>query len=93
MPPASCFRFRFRFCFLLASDILCVCVRVRSASCHYQINNMSQYSNTEHPEFPPSKAFAPWDMAQAVCLYPSILDPRASQTDGGSTSMVDHFVA
>ena len=30
---------------------------------------------------------------QVVCMYPSILDPRASATDGGSTSMVDHFVA
>jgi hypothetical protein len=58
-----------------------------------ELNNMSQYSNTEHPEFPPSRAFAPWDAAQVVCMYPSILDPRASPTAGGGTSMVDHFVA
>lgn len=58
-----------------------------------ELNNLSQYSNTEHPEFSTSRAFAPWTQAQVVCMYPSILDPRATQTAGGSTSMVDHLVA
>lgn len=28
-----------------------------------------------------------------MCLYPSVLDDRAVQTEGGSTSLVDHLVA
>jgi hypothetical protein len=58
-----------------------------------EINNLSQYTNTEHPSYTASQAFAPWDKAEVVCLYPSILDSRASPTAGGSTSMVDHLVA
>ena len=52
-----------------------------------------RYSNTENPSFPSSESFAPWDAAQVVCMYPSILDERATPTAGGSTSMVDSLVA
>ena len=52
-----------------------------------------RYKNAENPSYPPNRAFAPWGAAQVVCLYPSILDLRASPTPDGSTSMVDHFAA
>lgn len=58
-----------------------------------ELMNLSRYGNTEDPSFTPSDAFAPWDSAEVVCLYPSILDSRASPSSGGSTSLVDHFVA
>eukprot|EP00040_Diaphanoeca_grandis_P044390 m.270851 g.270851 ORF g.270851 m.270851 type:complete len:439 (-) comp91883_c0_seq1:31-1347(-) len=58
-----------------------------------ELNNLSQYNNTENPSHSPAQAFAPWNNAEVVCLYPSILDLRASPTGNGSTSMVDHFVA
>ena len=59
-----------------------------------EINNFTQYGNSENPSFTPARAFAPWNYTEVVCLYPSILDARATSTaNGTSTSMVDHFVA
>ena len=58
-----------------------------------EINNLSQYSNTEHPSYTASQAFAPWHQAEVVCIYPSVLDLRAAPTSNYSTSIVDHFVA
>ena len=59
-----------------------------------ELNNLTQYSSAWHPGFSTAEAFAPWNFSQVVCLYPSILDPRAQPTAGGSsTSMVEHFVA
>ena len=58
-----------------------------------EINNMSQYANAVNGRHTPSQAFAPWDAAAVVCMYPSALDTRASPTAGGSTSMVDHLAA
>ena len=59
-----------------------------------ELNNISQYSSKGHPGFSTAEAFAPWNYRKVVCLYPSIMDPRAEQTaDGKSTSMVDHLVS
>lgn len=58
-----------------------------------EMMNLTRYGNTEDPTYTPSDAFAPWDTAEVVCLYPSILDARGETTAGGSTSLVDHFVA
>jgi hypothetical protein len=57
-----------------------------------EIMNLSRYANKMNPRYPVNESFAPWDRAQVVCLYPSVLDPRAAQ-QGTSTSMVDHLVA
>jgi hypothetical protein len=57
-----------------------------------ELNNLSQYTNTVDPHRPPSAAFAPYGNAHVVCLYPSVLDTRATQQNA-STSMVQQLVA
>jgi hypothetical protein len=45
-----------------------------------ELNNLSQYSNTEHPSFLPNQSFAPWDAVRLVTcqhVHPAFARARA----------------